>query len=96
MLGGIPSFLLNNSAHGEQLEDQDVDISSGSTLSHSWQPVRELTGGPYTVNNEGTIEATSGTIINSQVSTPITNSGPIDGGGTGVGVWRQPKVDQLS
>ncbi len=67
MLGGIPSFLSNNSAYGEQLEDQDVDISSGSTLSHSWQPVRELTGGPYTVNNEGTIEATNGTIINSQV-----------------------------
>ena len=47
-------------------------------------------------NIEGTIEATSGTIINSQVSTSITNSGLIDGGGTGVGVWRQPKVAQLS
>ena len=85
MLGGIPSFLSHNSAYGEQLEDQDVDISSGSTLSHVGFPVRQLTGGPYTVNNEGTIEATSGTIIHAEVSTSITNSGLIDGGGTGTG-----------
>ena len=53
-------FLLSFYAFGEQLTNQDVDVSSGSTLSNdSGLTVRELTGGPYTIDNRGTIEAVS-------------------------------------
>ncbi len=45
--------------YSEQLLNQDIDISSGSTVSHSTQVIQQLTGGPYTINNEGTIEASN-------------------------------------
>ena len=87
MLGGIPSFLSHNSAYGEQLEDQDVDISSGSTVSHSGGlTIKQLTGGPYTINNRGTIEATNVTSnsdgIRLEVGSSVTNSGLIDSSGS--------------
>jgi len=87
MLGGIPSFLSHNSAYGEQLEDQDVDISSGSTVSHSGGlTIKQLTGGPYTINNRGTIEATNVTsnsdAIKLEVGSSVTNSGLIDSSGS--------------
>ena len=87
MLGGIPSFLSHNSAYGEQLEDQDVDISSGSTVSHSGGlTIKQLTGGPYTINNSGTIEATNVTsnsdAIRLEVGSSVTNSGLIDSSGS--------------
>ena len=87
MLGGIPSFLSHNSAYGEQLEDQDVDISSGSTVSHSGGlTIKQLTGGPYTINNRGTIEATNVTsnsdAIRLEVGSSVTNSGLIDSSGS--------------
>ena len=87
MLGGIPSFLSHNSAYGEQLEDQDVDISSGSTVSHSGGlTIKQLTGGPYTINNSGTIEATNVTSnsdgIRLEVGSSVTNSGLIDSSGS--------------
>ena len=46
-------------SYSEQLLNQDVDISSGSTVSHSTQVIQQLTGGPYTIDNEGTIEASN-------------------------------------
>ena len=53
-------ILYCNLSFAEQLLDQDVDISSGSTLSNdSGLTVRELSGGPYTIDNRGTIEATN-------------------------------------
>ena len=87
MLGGVPSFLSHNSAYGEQLEDQDVDISSGSTVSHSGGlTIKQLTGGPYTINNRGTIEATNVTsnsdAIRLEVGSSVTNSGLIDSSGS--------------
>ena len=87
MLGGIPSFLSHNSVYGEQLEDQDVDISSGSTVSHSGGlTIKQLTGGPYTINNRGTIEATNVTsnsdAIRLEVGSSVTNSGLIDSSGS--------------
>ena len=42
--------------YSEQLLNQDIDISSGSTLSNdSGYTVRQLSGGPYTIDNRGTI-----------------------------------------
>ena len=74
VLLAIPSLPVN----AQQLDNQDVDISSGSTLSNASLPVRQLTGGPFTINNAGTIESTDGDTIRLDVSTAITNTGLID------------------
>ena len=63
--------------------NQDVDISSGSTVSNaSGLTIQELTGGPYTINNSGTIEASNITsnseTIRLEVGTSLTNTGLID------------------
>jgi hypothetical protein len=80
-------FLLSFYAFGEQLTNQDVDVSSGSTLSNdAGLTVRELTGGPYTIDNRGTIEASNITSSNStiriEVGTTADNSGLIDTDGS--------------
>ena len=73
------------SAYGEQLINQNVDIPIDSTLSHSLGTIQQLTGGPYTINNQGTIEATdvssNGHTIQLKVGTAINNTGLIDGDG---------------
>ena len=72
----------------EQLTNQDVDISSGSTLSNDvGLTVRELTGGPYTIDNRGTIEASnitsnSNPTVRLEVGTSVDNSGLIDASGS--------------
>ena len=43
-------------SYSEQLLNQDVEILSGATVSHSTQVIKQLTGGPYTIDNKGTIE----------------------------------------
>ena len=80
-------FLLSFYAFGEQLTNQDVDIVSGSTVSNeSGLTVQQLTGGPYTIDNRGTIEATNITSNNStiriEVGTTVDNSGLIDTDGS--------------
>ena len=80
-------FLLSFYAFGEQLTNQDVDVSSGSTLSNdAGLTVRELTGGPYTIDNRGTIEASNITSNNStiriEVGMTADNSGLIDTDGS--------------
>ena len=80
-------FLLSFYAFGEQLTNQDVDVSSGSTLSNdAGLTVRELTGGPYTIDNRGTIQASNITSNNStiriEVGTTVDNSGLIDTDGS--------------
>ena len=45
-------FFLSNNTFSEVLSNQDVDIASGSTLSNnSGGTIRELSGGPYTIDN---------------------------------------------
>ena len=81
-------ILYCNLSFAEQLLNQDVDISSGSTLSNdSGLTVRELSGGPYTIDNRGTIEATNITSninpnIRLEVGTSVDNSGLIDTSGS--------------
>ena len=80
-------FFLSFYAFGEQLLNQDVDISSGSTLSNdSGLTIRQLSGGPYTIDNRGTIEATNITSslqnIRLRVGTSVDNSGLIDTSGS--------------
>jgi len=80
-------FFLSFYVFGEQLTNQDVDVSSGSTLSNdAGLTVRELTGGPYTIDNRGTIEASNITSNNStiriEVGTTVDNSGLIDTDGS--------------
>ena len=73
-------------SYSEQLLNQDVDISSGSTVSHSTQVIQQLTGGPYTIDNEGTIEASNITshaeAIILEVGTSVDNSGLITANGS--------------
>jgi len=80
-------FFLSFYVFGEQLTNQDVDVSLGSTLSNdAGLTVRELTGGPYTIDNRGTIEASNITSNNStiriEVGTTVDNSGLIDTDGS--------------
>ena len=80
-------FFLSTNTFSEQLSNQDVDISSGSTLSNdSGYTVRQLSGGPYTIDNRGTIEATNITSslqnIRLRVGTSVDNSGLIDTSGS--------------
>ena len=81
-------FLLGWSAHSEQLTNQNVDISSGSTISNaSGLTIQELTGGPYTLENAGTIEASnitsnSNPTIRLEVGTSVNNTGLIDTDGS--------------
>ena len=80
--------LYSNASFAEVLLNQDVDISSGSTLSNDFGgTVRQLSGGPYTIDNRGTIEATninsSNQNIRLRVGTSVDNSGLIDTSGSG-------------
>ena len=80
-------ILYCNLSFAEQLLNQDVDISSGSTLSNdSGLTIRQLSGGPYTIDNRGTIEATNITSNNQnirlRVGTSVDNSGLIDTSGS--------------
>jgi len=71
-------FFLSTNTFSEQLSNQDVDISFGSTLSNSSLPVSQLIGGPFTIDNAGTIESTNGSTIRIDVDTTLNNSGLID------------------
>jgi hypothetical protein len=80
-------FFLSTNTFSEQLSNQDVDIASGSTVSNdSGLTVQQLTGGPYTIENAGTIEASNITsnssTIRIEVDTAVTNSGLIDTAGS--------------
>ena len=74
------------SSYSEQLLNQDVEILSGATVSHSTQVIKQLTGGPYTIDNKGTIEASSvtshGEAILLEVGTSVENSGLITTNGS--------------
>ena len=80
--------LYSNLSFAEHLLNQDVDISSGSTLSSdSGRTITELSGGPYTIDNRGTIEGTNMTSnyiqnIRLEVETSVNNSGLIDTSGS--------------
>lgn len=51
-------LLVSKYAFSEQIINQDVDITSGSTLSNaSGLTIHESSGGPFIIDNEGTIEA---------------------------------------
>ena len=87
IFASILIFFLSTNTFSEQLSNQDVDISSGSTLSNdSGLTIQQLTGGPYTVENAGTIEASNITsnssTIRIEVDTTVTNSGLIDTAGS--------------
>jgi len=80
-------FFLSTNTFSEQLSNQDVDIASGSTVSNdSGLTIQQLTGGPYTIENAGTIEASNITsnssTIRLEVDTTVTNSGLIDTAGS--------------
>jgi hypothetical protein len=80
-------FFLSTNTFSEQLSNQDVDIASGSTVSNdSGLTIQQLTGGPYTIENAGTIEASNITsnssTIRLEVDTTVTNSGLIDTSGS--------------
>jgi len=87
IFASILIFFLSTNTFSEQLSNQDVDISSGSTLSNdSGLTIQQLTGGPYTIENAGTIEASNitsnGPNIRLEVGTSVDNSGLIDTGGS--------------
>ena len=87
IFASILIFFLSTNTFSEQLSNQDVDISSGSTLSNdSGLTIQQLTGGPYTIENAGTIEASNITsnsaTIRLEVDTTVTNSGLIDTAGS--------------
>ena len=71
-------LLVSKYAFSEQIIDQDVDITSGSTLSNSGLTIHESSGGPFTIDNAGTIESTNGNTIRIDVDTTLNNSGLID------------------
>ena len=87
IFASILIFFLSTNTFSEQLSNQDVDIASGSTVSNdSGLTIQQLTGGPYTVVNAGTIEASNITsnssTIRIEVDTAVTNSGLIDTAGS--------------
>ena len=87
IFASILIFFLSTNTFSEQLSNQDVDIASGSTVSNdSGLTIQQLTGGPYTVENAGTIEASNITsnssTIRIEVDTTVTNSGLIDTAGS--------------
>ena len=87
IFASILIFFLSTNTFSEQLSNQDFDIASGSTVSNdSGLTIQQLTGGPYTVVNAGTIEASNITsnssTIRIEVDTTVTNSGLIDTAGS--------------
>ena len=87
IFASILIFFLSTNTFSEQLSNQDVDIASGSTVSNdSGLTIQQLTGGPYTVVNAGTIEASNITsnssTIRLEVDTTVTNPGLIDTAGS--------------
>ena len=74
----ILTLALAIEASAQQLDNQNVDISFGTTLSNPSLSVRQLTGGPFTIDNAGTIESTNGSTIRIDVDTTVNNTGLID------------------
>jgi len=81
-------LLVSKYAFSEQIIDQDVDITSGSTLSNaSGLTIHESSGGPFSIDNKGTIEASNidsniNPNIRLEVGTSVDNSGLIDTSGS--------------
>jgi len=81
-------LLVSKYSFSEQIIDQDVDITLGSTLSNvSGLTIHESSGGPFSIDNEGTIEASNidsntNPTIKLEVATTINNSGLIDASGS--------------
>jgi len=81
-------LLISKYAFSEQIINQDVDLTSGSILSNiTGLTIHESIGGPFSIDNEGTIEASNidsngNPTIKLEVGTTINNSGLIDASGS--------------
>ena len=65
-------------AHANAIKNQNLSNPSGTTIHSNWHTVLLNSGGPYTINNAGTITVTQSSGINAQVETDVTNTGTVE------------------
>ena len=65
-------------AHANAIKNQNLTNSSGTTIHSNWHTILLNSGGPYTINNAGTITVTQSSGINAQVETNVTNTGTVE------------------
>ena len=61
-----------------EIKNQSLSNPSGTTIHSNWHTVLLNSGGPYTINNAGTITVTQSSGINAQVETNVTNTGTVE------------------
>ena len=65
-------------AHANAIKNQNLTNLSGTTIHSNWHTILLNSGGPYTINNAGTITVTQSSGINAQVETNVTNTGTVE------------------
>ena len=61
-----------------EIKNQNLNNPSGTTIDSNWHTVLLNSGGPYTINNAGTITVTQSSGIIAQVETYVTNTGTVE------------------
>ena len=64
--------------HANAIKNQNLSNPFGTTIHSNWHTVLLNSGGPYTINNAGTITVTQSSGINVQVATDVTNTGTVE------------------
>ena len=65
-------------AHANAIKNQNLTNLSGTTIHSNWHTVLLNSGGPYMINNAGTVTVTQSSGINAQVETDVTNTGTVE------------------
>ena len=84
--------------HANATKNQNLNNPSGTTIDSNWHTVLLNSGGPYTINNAGTITVTQSSGIIAQVETYVTNTGTVEvlynskNGGRGIQADRKSVV----
>jgi len=55
--------------NANEIKNQNLSNPSGTTIHSNWHTVLLNSGGPYTINNAGTVTVTQSSGINAQVET---------------------------
>ena len=74
----LSSMIHSTMVNANEIKNQNLSNPSGTTIHSNWHTVLLNSGGPYTINNAGTITVTQSSGINAQVETDVTNTGTVE------------------
>ena len=74
----LSSMIHSTMVNANEIKNQNLSNPSGTTIHSNWHTVLLNSGGPYTINNAGTITVTQSSGIIAQVETYVTNTGTVE------------------